>query len=141
MDRTHLRGATPNEYLWKACQERSVRKVHYGLSNGADPNNQEDSRKPVAFDVLGFPSRQWPFKFEKKWLAVIEVLILHGYDLNAPDVSNYEGEYPILAQGSESGNTLLHHASFNHEPELIQYLLSKGANPAIQVASPHLLTC
>jgi hypothetical protein len=36
MDRTHLNGSTPTDYLISACKSNDLFKIHYGIATGGD---------------------------------------------------------------------------------------------------------
>lgn len=113
-----------------------MRKVHYGLAVGGDPNfNSQDSGTPLLFHVLGLPAFELNPSFDVKWLNVCELLIQNGCRVNEQDYTRYESTnvYPIIQEKGVSKNTALHHANYNRVPILSRYLLSKDADTTMQV--------
>lgn len=134
-DKLQLAKSTPDEYLIEACKENDLRRIQYGLAMGGNPNYAPDAEKPILFHVLNLPASQWSKGFDKMTLKSCELLLQNGCKINQPDRTDYKDveTYRMIDTVGASNNTLLHHASFHVEEYLLQYLLSKDADPTIEV--------
>ncbi|KAJ3379443.1 hypothetical protein HDU92_006693 [Lobulomyces angularis] len=136
-----------DEFIKKLLSEKNLALALQLIASEVDLNFNTELTKPLLFKILEFPSRTIQCKSSKFSLILTEFLIQNGAKLNLVDQTKQHSveshDFPIFKDLCTTENdvslklSLLHHAAYNKDLELIQLLLGKGANPTICTKEGH----